>query len=228
MLSAWWTEHWQHLPALFRACVCVKWGSPSEAAKPVNNNDSKLMFAVLCFITCPAPRLVKGQMTLNKVYFIPPTLSLSLLSAPPCLGPTPTWEGQVARPWCNGIGQLHTEIDYPSNLRTASLTPGRNPCMNPPPPPIPFVPLSLCCQRHWGTTLSHRSRQGHSLAVPALFTICQGKWGSCGLCLGLRRKKKSGDMERWIGDEGYRLQELRSRVEQKKWVLLKFKDIKIY
>lgn len=146
-------------------------------------------------------------MTLNKAYSLPSFLSLTpplfLCSSQPY---PPPERGQVARTWGGGIGRLHAEIDYPSNLRTASLSPGPNCSMNstpPPPPPqpplpptptlslmlyllsplssIPFVPPSLCCQRHWGTTLSHSPRQGHSLAVPALFTICHGKWGSCGL-----------------------------------------------
>lgn len=103
-------------------------------------------FPVWSFITCPAAKLVKGQMTLNKAYSLPSFLSLTpllfsflLISALP-----PTWAGQVARTWGGGIGRLHAEIDYPSNLRTASLSPGPNCSVNstPPSPPTSSAPNS--------------------------------------------------------------------------------------
>lgn len=85
-------------------------------------------------------------MTPNKAYSLPSFLSLA--PSPSFfarLNPTPTWAGQVARTWGGGIGRLHAEIDYPSNLRTASLSPGPNCSMNSTPnllcPPTPTLSL---------------------------------------------------------------------------------------
>lgn len=175
-------------------------------------------------------------MTLNKAYSLPSSqLSLSplcpswvfLCSPQPC--------PHLRKPGLPGRGAV---VLAGSTLRLITLLilglpvclQGKNSGMNPPSAPTPtlllslyllspssstpFIPLSLCCQRHWGTTLSHSSRQGHSLALPALFAICHGKWGSRGLCHGLRGKRN--DKGRWIGDECCGLPELGNRVEQKK------------
>lgn len=78
-------------------------------------------------------------------------------------------------------------------------------CLPSPSSSSPFIPLSLCCQRHWGMTLSHSSRQGHFLAEPALFAICHGKWGSCGLCRGQREDqglRVGGCTNRAVGMKG--------------------------
>lgn len=82
-------------------------------------------------------------MTLNKAYSLPSFLSLTpplfLCSSQPY---PPPERGQVARTWGGGIGRLHAEIDYPSNLRTASLSPGPNCSMNSTPPPTSSAPNS--------------------------------------------------------------------------------------
>lgn len=153
----------------------------TEAAKPVNNGDSNHVFVVLCFITCPAPRLVKGQMTLIKAHS--PPSSLPSCCCPPCHcssslpppAPAPSRGCPGARLWAGGIGGPHAEIDHPSNLRTASVSPGPKLRLDPllflclcasslsssssSCSSVAFAPLSLCCQHHWGTTLSHSSRR---------------------------------------------------------------------
>ncbi|KAI4811671.1 hypothetical protein KUCAC02_014548 [Chaenocephalus aceratus] len=77
-------------------------------------------------------------------------LPVCLLQPPVCLrlvppalrrrrGPAPPPE--EARPWGVGIGRLHAEIDYPSNLRTASVSPGRKLLHE---SPLPQLPPYLC------------------------------------------------------------------------------------
>lgn len=117
----------------------------TEAAKPVNNDDSNHM-CLRYNASSPVQHqgLLKDKWLLIKhIYF----LSLLFPLCPRCqhsstrLGPAPTWGGQVARPRGDGIGQLHTEIDYPSNLRTASVSPGRKLWHQSPPP----HPSALLC-----------------------------------------------------------------------------------
>lgn len=144
-------------PALFKAgvfvCVCLCWGHPkqgfpgevTEAAMPVNNNDSNHM-CLWCYASSPVQHqgLLKDKWLLIK-HILPPHLSLSpsllsvFLRSPP--SPAPTWGGQVARPWGGGIGRLHAEIDYPSNLRTASVSPGQK--LRHESPPLPRLPPLL-------------------------------------------------------------------------------------
>lgn len=203
------------------------------------------MFVVLCFITCLAPRLVKGQMTVNKEYSFPSSLPLPLLSVPlvsvpllPAALPPP---GEARLPGHGAVGLAGSTLRLitPLILGLPVCLQGKNSGLNPPlsaPTPtlplslylfstsssIPFIPLSLCCQRHWGTTLSHSFRQGHSLVLTALFVICHGKWGSRGLCHGLtvKKRKRQGGLE----DEGWKLHELGNRLEQKMPVQLRLKD----
>lgn len=163
--------------------------------------------------------LLKDKWLLIK-HILPPHLSLSLLSGtpvrvtllPPALPPSEeaSLPGRGAVGLASSTPRLITRLilGLPVCLQgeNSSMTPSTpHPSQAPTLPlflylslslcsssssSIPFIPLSLCCQRHWGTTLSHSSRQGHSLAVPALFAICHGKWGSCGLCHGLTGKRK--------------------------------------
>lgn len=151
-----------------------KQGFPSEvteAAKPVNNNDSNHMFVVLCFITCLAPRLVKGQMTVNKEYSFPSSLPLPLLSVPlvsvpllPAALPPP---GEARLPGHGAVGLAGSTLRLitPLILGLPVCLQGKNSGLNPPlsastptlplslylfstSSSIPFIPLSLCCQRH--------------------------------------------------------------------------------
>lgn len=146
----------------------------TEEAKSVNNGDSNHM-CLQYYASSPVQHqgLLKDKWLLIK--HIPPPPSLSLASLSPLsvllcsLSPTPTWGGQVARPWGDGIGWLHTEIDYPSNLRTASVSPGRklrheSPLLAQLPPflcvrtfslPLPPSPSSLCPCAARGTEGRH-------------------------------------------------------------------------
>lgn len=135
-------------------CACKehpKQGFASEvtaAAKPVNNDDSNHM-CLWCYASSPVQHraLLKDKWLLIKHILFPSSLplsSLSLLSGFLCSPAAlpPTWGGQVARQWGGGIGRLHAEIDYPSNLRTASVSPGRK-LRRESPPPHP-----LCTNSH--------------------------------------------------------------------------------
>lgn len=127
-------------------------------------------------------------MTLNKAYSVPSFLSLTPpLSFFAHLSPTPTWAGQVARTWGSGIGWLHAEIDYPSNLRTASLSPGPNCGTN-------STPNLFCPQLppfHWCRTSSLAFPPSFRPSVPVLpealrdDTKSQAQTGplSCSPCL---------------------------------------------
>lgn len=179
-------------------------------------------------------------MTLNKAYSFPSSLSSLRPPVSVPLLPTalpPPAEARLPGRGAVGLAGSTLRLITPLILGLPVCLQGKNSCLNPPSAStptlflclyllspsasIPFIPLSLCCQRHWGTTLSHSFRQGHSLAVPALFTICHGKWGSRGLCHGLAEKKK------WHGrirDEHWKLCELGNQVEKKKPVWLRFKD----
>ena len=165
-----------------------------------------------CYASSPVQHqgLLKDKWLLIK-HILYPHLSLSLLSVPPVsvsLLPTalpPPEEARLPGHGAVGLASSTLRLITPLILGLPVGLQGENSGMNPPSAPtptlplspcllspsssIPFIPLSLCCQRHWGTTLSHSSRQGHSLALPAWFAICHGKWGSRGLCHGLAGKK---------------------------------------
>lgn len=97
------------------------------------------MFVVLCFITCLAPRLVKGQMTVNKEYSFPSSLPLPLLSVPlvsvpllPAALPPP---GEARLPGHGAVGLAGSTLRLitPLILGLPVCLQGKNSGLNPPP-----------------------------------------------------------------------------------------------
>lgn len=117
----------------------------TEAAKPVNNHDSNHVVVVLCFISCPAPRLVKGQMTLNKAY----SFSSSLPPLRPPCSPQPC-PRHLRRPGRGALGLAGSTLRLitPLILGLPVCLQGENSCMNPlcpnsHPTSASLLPLSL-------------------------------------------------------------------------------------
>lgn len=197
-----------------------------------------------CYASSPVQHqgLLKDKWLLIK-HILYPHLSLSPL-CPSCQcsfaprSPAPTWGGQVARPWGGGIGQLHTEIDYPSNLRTASGSPGRKLrhestlCPNSHPSSVSVPPLSLFLHPlHPSVPVLPEALRDDTKSQlqtgPLARSACLVRHMSRQMGLPWTQpwtRREKNDTRRWIGDEGCRLHEVGSRVEQKKTVQLQFKD----
>lgn len=153
----------------------------TEAAKPVNNDDSNHM-CLWCYASSPVQRqgLLKDKWLLIKHILYPHLSLLSVSSVSVALLPTalpPPEEARLPGHGAVGLAGSTLRLITPLILGLPVCLQGENSGMNPPSAPtptfslslgllspsssIPFIPLSLCCQRHWGTTLSHSSRQGH-------------------------------------------------------------------
>lgn len=192
-----------------------------------------------CYASSPVQHqgLLKDKWLLIK-HILSPHLFLPLLSGTPCQcsfapsSPAPIWGGQVARPWGGGIGRLHTEIDYPSNLGTASVSPGQKLRHDPPPPnshpfsvslpPLSLSPLSLFLHPFHPSVpvLPEALRDDTKSQLqtgPLARSACLVRHMSwqMGLpwTLPWTHRKKKNDKGRWIRD--WKLHELGNRVEQK-------------